>query len=40
MKKTFGILFGFFCLAMLDSIFAFAFPIDFTYTKMSASWHF
>ncbi|MBF0578535.1 hypothetical protein IM774_01780 [Erysipelotrichaceae bacterium RD49] len=40
MRKTFGILFGFFCLAILDSIFAFAFPIDFTYTKMSAAWHF
>ncbi len=40
MKKKFGILFGFFCLMVLDSIFAFAFPIDFTYTKMSVVWHF
>lgn len=40
MKKKFGILFGFFCLIVLDSIFAYAFPIDFTYTRMSVVWHF
>lgn len=40
MKKNFGILFGFFCLAMLDSIFGFACPIDFTYQSMSIVWHF
>lgn len=40
MNKRFGILFGFFCLAMLDSIFAYAFPIDFTYSKLSVVWHF
>lgn len=40
MKKKFGILFGFFCLAILDSIFAYACPIDFTYTSLSVVWHF
>lgn len=40
MKKDFGILFGFFCLAMLDSIFSFACPIDFTYQSLSVVWHF
>ncbi len=40
MKKRFGILFGFFCLAMLDSIFAYGFPIDFTYTRLSVVFHF
>lgn len=40
MKKKFGILFGFFCLAILDSIFAFVFPLDFTYTHFSVTWHF
>ncbi len=40
MKKRFGILFGFFCLAMLDSIFAYAFPVDFTYTHLSVVFHF
>ena len=40
MKKTFGIIFGFFCLAMLDSMFAYTTPIDFTYTHFSIAWHF
>lgn len=40
MRKSFGILFGFFCLAMLDSIFSFASPIDFTYQHLSVIWHF
>lgn len=40
MKKRFGILFSFFCLAMLDSIFAYAFPIDFTFSRFSVIWHF
>ncbi len=40
MKKKFGVLFGFFCLGMLDAIFAYAFPIDFTYRRLSVVWHF
>ncbi len=40
MKKKCGILFGCFCLMVLDSMFACAFPIDFPYTKMSVVWHF
>lgn len=40
MKKKFGVLFGFFCLAILDSIFAYTFPLDFTYTRFSIIWHF
>ena len=40
MKKNFGIIFGFFGLAMLDSIFSYLTPIDFTYTHFSIAWHF
>lgn len=40
MKKKFGVLFGFFCLGMLDAIAAYIFPIDFTYTHLSIVWHF
>lgn len=40
MRKRFAILFGLFCLAMLDSIFSFCTPPDYTYARMSVIWHF
>lgn len=40
MKKRFGILFGFLVLALLDCVFSYAMPIDFTYQKLSVVWHF
>lgn len=40
MRKRFGILFGFLCLALLDCVFSYAMPIDFTYQNLSIVWHF
>lgn len=40
MKKPFAILFGFFGLAMLDAIFSYASPVDFTCQRLSVLWHF
>lgn len=39
-RRSYGILAGFAVLLILDSVFSFLFPPDFTYTNVSILWHF
>lgn len=39
MRKRFAILFGFLCLGLLDSVFAYGIPLNFEFTGFSIIWH-